>query len=80
MSNEEGVIPFEVVLEATPYEVTPRRGKEALGTWRISYVTPGKDLDPAKSVTGAAVSNPLANLSYLSVCVPELKLRYDREG
>jgi hypothetical protein len=34
MSDEEGVIPFEVARDATPQRVTPVVGKEALGTWR----------------------------------------------
>src|SRR3990172_6838467 len=41
MSEDEGVTPFEVALEATPGEVTPRRGKGALGTWR-SQGAPGR--------------------------------------
>ena len=36
MSDEGGVTPSEVAQEATPGEVTPRRGKGALGTWRAS--------------------------------------------
>ena len=34
MSDDEGVTPFEVVLDITPVEVTPEPGKGALGTWR----------------------------------------------
>ena len=34
MSEEEGVMSFEVVQDATPLRVTPDAGKEALGTWR----------------------------------------------
>ena len=33
MSCEEGAMPFEVILEVTPGEVTPQRGKGALGAW-----------------------------------------------
>ena len=64
MSDEEGVTPSEVVLEATLCEVTPQRSKEALGTWWILYVMPGKDSVPTNSVTVASVSNLLANLSH----------------
>lgn len=34
MSNEEGVMPFEVVRDTTLAEVTPESGKGALGTWQ----------------------------------------------
>jgi len=34
MSEDEGVMPFQAACEAAPGEVTPRRGKGALGTWR----------------------------------------------
>jgi hypothetical protein len=34
MSDEEGVTPFEMALDVIPVEVTPQRGKGALGTWR----------------------------------------------
>jgi hypothetical protein len=37
MSYEEGVMPFEVVLDATLARVTLVSGKGALGTWRSNY-------------------------------------------
>ena len=37
MSDEEGVTPFEVVLDATPGRVTLAPGKGALGTWRSRF-------------------------------------------
>ena len=41
MSDEGGVAPSDVVLDAAPQEVTPAAGKGALGTWR-AVAGPGR--------------------------------------
>jgi len=49
MSCEEGVTPFEVILEVTPREVTPQRGKGALGAWWAKRMSAGRDIDPTNA-------------------------------
>ncbi len=49
MSCEEGVTPFEVILEVTPGEVTPQRGKGALGAWWAKGRSAGRGIDPTNS-------------------------------
>ncbi len=50
MSDEEGVTLFEMVRDAVLYEVTPRRGKGALGAeravtrWRNGALTPSSPI------------------------------------
>jgi len=45
MSGDEGVMPFEVVQDATPAEVTPEPGKGALGTRRFRELHPHPDAE-----------------------------------
>ena len=60
MSDEEGVTPFEVVLDATPAEVTPEPGNEALGTWRSQG---GSRTLSRGSPTLEAATSPIVNRS-----------------
>ena len=46
MSDEEEVALFETALDAILYEVTPRRGKGALGAWWISLAVSERDSEP----------------------------------
>ncbi len=46
MSDEEGVMPFEVAFDVTPREVTPQEGKGALGAWWTSLANSERDFDP----------------------------------
>ena len=46
MSEEEGVMPFEVVLDITLTRVTLVAGKGALGTWRSVYGQRRKSDEP----------------------------------
>jgi hypothetical protein len=46
MSDEEGVMPFEVVLDTTLTRVTLVTGKGALGTWRSQYGQRRKSDEP----------------------------------
>jgi hypothetical protein len=47
MSDDEGVMPFQVTLDVTPREVTPQEGKGALGAWWTSMAISERDVDPA---------------------------------
>ena len=46
MSDDEGVMPFEVAFDATPREVTLRQGKGALGAWWTSLAVSERDFEP----------------------------------
>jgi len=46
MSDDEGVMPFQVTIDVTLREVTPREGKGALGAWWRSRVISERDFDP----------------------------------
>ena len=46
MSDDEGVMPFEVTFDVTPREVTPREGEGALGAWWTSLAISERDFDP----------------------------------
>jgi hypothetical protein len=47
MSDDEGVMPFQVTFDVTPREVTPQEGKGALGAWWTSMAISERDVDPA---------------------------------
>ena len=49
MSDDEGVMPFQVTFDVTPREVTPQEGKGALGAWWTSHAISERDVDPANS-------------------------------
>ena len=51
MSDDEGVMPFQVTFDVTPREVTPREGKGALGAWWTSVVVSERDFDPTNPRT-----------------------------
>ncbi len=46
MSDDEGVMPFEVAFDVTLREVTPQEGKGALGAWWTSLAVLKRDFDP----------------------------------
>ena len=46
MSDDEGVMPFQVTFDVTPRGVTPREGKGALGAWWTSLAISERDFDP----------------------------------
>jgi hypothetical protein len=46
MSDDEGVMPFQVTLDVTPRGVTPQEGKGALGAWWTSLAISERDFDP----------------------------------
>jgi hypothetical protein len=46
MSDDEGVMPFQVTFDVTPREVTLREGKGALGAWWTSLAISERDFDP----------------------------------
>ena len=49
MSDDEGVMPFQVTFDVTPRRVTPEEGKGALGAWWISFAILERDFDPTNS-------------------------------
>ena len=53
MSDEGRVMPVQVVENTTLGEVTPQRGKGALGTVMAMLVTPQGTLSPTVVVNGA---------------------------
>jgi hypothetical protein len=49
MSDDEGVMPFQVAFDVAPREVTPQQGKAALGAWWTSLAILERDFDPTNS-------------------------------
>ena len=62
MSDDDGVMPFEVAFDATPREVTPREGKGALGAWWTSLAISERDFDPTNSRIVVVMSSGGVNL------------------
>ncbi len=46
MSDDEGVMPFQVAFDVALREVTPQEGKGALGAWWTSMAILERDIDP----------------------------------
>ena len=49
MSEDEGVMSFQVTFDVTSRRVTPEEGKGALGAWWTSLAILERDFDPANS-------------------------------
>ena len=49
MSDDEGVMLFQVTFDVTPREITPQEGKGALGAWWTSLAISERDFDPTNS-------------------------------
>ncbi len=62
MSNEEGVMPFETAHDAVLYEVTPQRGKGALGIERAVTRWRNGALTPSSPITTSLLSSCVVNL------------------
>ncbi len=50
MSDDEGVMPFQVTFDVAPREVTPQQGKAALGAWWTSLAILERDFDPTNPI------------------------------
>ena len=62
MSEDQGVTPLQVACEVTPGEVTPGRGKGALGTWRACTGYPDGTQRPIERVKIPDMSSHRVNL------------------
>ena len=61
MSDDEGVMPFQVTFDVTPREVTPQEGKGALGAWWTSLAVSERGFDPTNPLI-VVMSSGGANL------------------
>ncbi len=61
MSDDEGIMPFQVTFDVTPREVTPQEGKGALGAWWTSLAVSERDSEPINPMV-VGMSSGGANL------------------